>query len=159
MTTRTLTGLALALVVALGVTGVTGAATSAKKQLVSIDQEERPDLRNGKWEMLVWTPGPVQDDKGTYTWSVTSRKKGVRGGQAFERVLSIVAFTGKNGTFKVREDDTLVSSRRGKVATGTWTMLSGTEDYAGVNGGGRPAAAVGLVRPDPWRYEGFLAAP
>jgi hypothetical protein len=151
---------ALALVVvALGVTGVTGAGTSAKKQHVTIDQEERPDLHKGTWEMLVWTPGVIKDDGGSYTWSVSNRKRGTKDGQEFERVISIVTFTGKNGAFKVREDDTLVSSGRGRVATGTWRMLSGTEAYEGVKGGGRLAAALGLVKPDPWRYEGFLKAP
>lgn len=151
--------LALVVCVALGVTSVTGAGTSAKKQRVTIDQDERPEIKQGTWDLVVITTGPLEDDKGTYTWRVTSRKTGMKDGQEFERVLSIVTFTGKNGTFKVREDDTLVSVWRGRVVTGTWKMLSGTGAYAGVKGGGRLAAALGLVSPDPWRYEGFLTAP
>lgn len=158
MVARRLAWMSLVVLLSLAVTGVTGATQAAKKQRVSIDMLERPALHKGTWEMLVWNAGPIKDDRGTYTWTVTSRKKGTNDGQAYERVLSIVTYTGKNGTLKVREDDTLVSSGRGRVATGTWKVVSGTEAYAAVAGGGRLAAALGIVTPDPWRYEGFLTA-
>lgn len=83
----------------------------------------------------------------------------MRDGQSFKRYVSTVTFAGRNGTLVVREDDTIVAAAVGKdVATGTWRVLRGTDAYAGVTGGGRVAAILGVLDPDPWRYEGFLTS-
>jgi len=157
MPRRTIGLLALGLVPALTLAGFSCAAPAVKKQHVVVDQLERPG--RGTFA-LAPDPGPVARDKGTYTWVVTKKTTGSRDGQAFKRYVSTVTFVGQNGTLVVREDDTIVDAAVGKsVVTGTWKVLRGTDAYAGVTGGGRQAAVLGILNPSPWRYEGFLISP
>jgi hypothetical protein len=114
----------------------------------------------GRWSLLPMTSGRVASDKGTYTWKTTIDTKGVKDGQSYRHVVATVTFKGANGSFVVREDDTLVSaSASHTVVTGTWKLVRGTEAYAGATGGGRLGAALGFGKPDPWRYEGFMSSP
>ena len=158
MFVRRLAVLGLGLVCALTITGVTGATATAKKQRVVINMKERPGV--GSFTLIPMTQGPLVGDAGKYTWITTSKSKGEQDGQEFERVVATVTYEGKQGTFVVKEVDTLVAVGIGqRVSTGTWKIVRGTGVYAGVTGSGRLAAALGIVSPDPWRYEGFLTTP
>lgn len=157
MPRRTIGLLALGLAAALTLAGLSAAGPAAKKQRVVVNQLEKPGRGTFKLEP---DPGPIATDKGTYTWKVTKHTFGAHDGQKFERYVSTVTFVGQNGTLVVREDDFIVEAAVGKkVATGTWKVLRGTEAYAGVTGGGRQAAILGVLDPSPWRYEGFLISP
>ena len=158
MSRRPIVPAALGLVAALALAGFSGATTTAEKQRVVFDQRERPGW--GTWTLLPINSGPVQADKGKYTWSKTLDKSGLKDGQSYRHVVSTVTFVGQNGTLVVREDDTIVSAAVGKeVVTGVWRVLRGTGSYENVKGDGKLAAALGFGRPDPWRYEGLLISP
>ena len=68
-------------------------------------------------------------------------------------------FTGKRGTLVLRSQFTWIEAGGPyNIATGTWKVVRGTGQYAGVTGGGR-SAQVGA--PSGWlaRYQGFLTSP
>lgn len=67
--------------------------------------------------------------------------------------------TGKRGTLTIRERNEWVSVGNGDdVAMGTWKVMRGTGQYAGIVGKGRSGHA-GLGSPWYARYEGFLSSP
>ena len=155
---RRLVALTLCLVGLVALAGISAATTVATKQRVVIDMKERPGV--GSFVLKPLTAGPVKRDTGMYTWVVTSKTTGTRDGQSFERVVADVTYEGENGTFVAREVDFLVAVAIGqRAATGTWKILRGTGAYSEVRGHGRLAAAIGVVSPSPWRYEGFLTSP
>jgi len=155
---RGLSVCALCLVGLLVMAGSSGATTTGKKQRVMIEMKERKGW--GTWELTTLTSGPITFDGGKYTWKMHSRTKGVIDGQGYERYAADVTYVGKTGTWVARETGRIVSASIGKsVVTGEWKILRGTDAYARVKGSGRLAAALGIVSPDPWRYEGFMVSP
>jgi hypothetical protein len=132
---------ALLLAVALVVAVTAAAAPVAKRQQVVVNMKEQTG--KGTFALLALTPGALSAHAGSYTWIVTSKKTGSVDGQGFDRYDAIVTYTGKRGTFVVREVSTLVAVALGqKVGTGTWRILRGTGAYERARGGGRLAAAA-----------------
>ena len=77
----------------------------------------------------------------------------------------VATLTGKRGTLTIRDRNEWVHLERDGngdgendgIAIGTWKVVRGTGQYAGIVGKGR-SAHVGLGSPWYARYEGFLTA-
>jgi hypothetical protein len=90
----------------------------------------------------------------------------MRDGQEISIHSGTWTFTGKRGTLVIRERNEWVdtgSDLNGDglgdgVAFGTWKVVRGTGQYAGIAGGGRSGHA-GLGQKWNARYEGLLTAP
>ncbi len=114
---------------------------------------------------FVLTPlqaGPLKTDSGTNGCKGEPDKREVplRDGQeTFPWECRAWVFTGKRGTLVLRSQFTWIEAGGPyNIATGTWKVVRGTGQYAGVTGGGR-SAQVGA--PKEWlaRYQGFLTPP
>ena len=91
----------------------------------------------------------------------TRRRRGtVRDGQeVFRWTCRAWVFTGKRGKLVLRSQFGWIEAGGPyNIATGTWKVVRGTGQYAGVTGGGR-SAQVGA--PSGWfaRYQGYLTSP
>jgi len=113
---------------------------------------------------FVLTPqqfGPLKRDSGTIKWTDVAGRNVMRDGQEVTIYDGVVTtLTGKRGTLEIRDRNEWVAVESGEdaVAIGTWRVVRGTGQYAGIVGNGRNGHA-GLGNPR-WyaRYEGFLTA-
>ena len=111
--------------------------------------------------------GAVQHDSGTVLVVSGTSRQVMRDGQKVSiYARGIFTFTGKRGTITLREttewvDVSNVNTSYGyppAVGIGTWKVVRGTGQYAGVTGGGRSGHA-GFGSPWLARHEGFLTTP
>jgi hypothetical protein len=157
-------GIALvALAAAVTLTSVAAAGPAAVKQRVAIDMKLYPQ------KTFVLTPqqfGALKADSGTISHNFLSiRGRDVmRDGQKVTIYAGGVAtLTGKRGTLTIRDRNEWVDlARDGNgdgqndgIAIGTWKVVRGTGQYAGIAGKGRNGH-VGLGSPWYARYEGVL---
>jgi hypothetical protein len=155
----------LALAAAVTLTSVASAGPHAAKQRVAIDLKLWPQ------KTFVLTPlqaGPLKRDSGTIRHdflSVTPRDV-MRDGQKVTIYDGGVAtLTGTRGTLTIRERSEWVHLERDGngdgqndgIAIGTWKVVRGTGQYAGIAGKGR-SGHVGLGSPWYARYEGFVSS-
>ena len=155
----------VALATAVTLTSVAAAEPDAAKQRVAIDMKLWPQ------KTFVFTPlqaGSLKRDSGTISHtllSITPRDV-MRDGQKVTIYDGGVAtLTGKRGTLTIRDRNEWVDfARDGNgdgendgIAIGTWKVVRGTGQYAGVAGKGRNGH-IGLGSPWYARYEGFLTA-
>jgi hypothetical protein len=148
---------ALAAVVTL--TSVAAARPHAARQRVVINMKIHPQ------KTFVLTPqqlGPLKRDSGTISsnWTSIPGRKVVRDGQEvwiYNGAVTIL--TGKRGTLTIRDRNEWVDvGNDDSVAIGTWKVVRGTGQYAGIVGNGRNGHA-GLGSPWYARYEGLLTLP
>ena len=106
--------------------------------------------------------GSLARDAGTFggAWSKTPDKIIVRDGQTVYIHTASWTFTGRQGKLVFRERTEWVDAGRSPdappwVAVGSWKVVRGTGQYAGITGGGRSGHA-GLGPRWLARYEGFL---
>ena len=156
----------VALAAAVTLTSVAAAGPSAAKQRVAIDLKLYPQ------KTFVFTPqqfGPLKTDSGTISHNFLSipGRDVMRDGQKVTIYDGGVAtLTGKRGTLTIRDRNEWVDlGRDGNgdgqndgIAIGTWKVVRGTGQYAGVVGKGRNGH-IGLGSPWYARYEGFLSLP
>ena len=147
-------------------TSVAAAVPAAAKQRVAIDMKIYPQ------KTFVLTPlqaGPLKRDSGTIdsTWLSVPGRKVMRDGQEVTIYNgAVTTLTGKRGTLTIRDRNEWVDLGRDwngdgesdAIAFGTWTVVRGTGQYAGIVGKGR-SAHVGLGSPWYARFEGFLNSP
>jgi hypothetical protein len=156
-------------VVALAAVTLTSAAAAgphAAKQRVAIDMKLWPQ------KTFLFTPlqaGPLKRDSGTISHtllSITPRDV-MRDGQKVTIFDGGVAtLTGRLGTLTIRDRNEWVHLERDgngdgqddAIAIGTWKVVRGTGQYAGIAGKGRNGH-VGLGSPWYARYEGVLTLP
>jgi hypothetical protein len=133
----------------------------AKKQRVAIEVKLPLNAPKGTFALLTLTSGSLAADKGstTFTSGPTPVFVGrIVDGQRVDRFRGTTTLTSKRGTLLLRLQQDFVSAGNDyQVATGTWSIVRGTGDYAGLAGGGRSA----LVRPASGRFgfashEGFV---
>ena len=158
--------LVIALVVlaaAVTLASVAAAGPHAAKQRVAID------LRLWPQKTFVFTPlraGPLKSDSGTISHTLLSipGRDVMRDGQKVTIFDGGVAtLTGKRGTLTIRDRNEWVHLERDgngdgendAIAIGTWKVVRGTGQYAGIVGKGRNGH-VGLGSPWYARYEGVL---
>jgi hypothetical protein len=150
----------VALAAAVTLTSVAAAGPNAAKQRVAIDMKLYPQ------KTFVFTPlqaGPLKTDSGTisHTFLTIPGRDVMRDGQKVTIYDGGVAtLTGKRGTLTIRGGriEWVDVGHDGNIGIGTWKVVRGTGQYAGIVGKGRDGHA-GLGNPWYARYEGFLTRP
>lgn len=148
----------VALVAAVTLTAVAAAGPNAAKQRVAITMKNLPD---GQFVLDPLQAGALDRDSGTTSVVISGPNVVMRKGQRVEIFRLVFTLKGKRGTLTTRERNEWVDAGGPFVGNGTWKVVRGTGQYAGVTGGGRNATA-GLNRGNgAWyaREEGYLAAP
>ena len=157
----------VALAAAVTLTSVAAADTDGAKQRVAINLKILPE------STFVLTPvraGALKPDSGTISgnWRSVSCHAVMRKGQKVD-VCNAVVWTleGKQGSLTIRERNEWVAVSNENapgvdfppgVAVGTWKVVRGTGQYAGITGSGRSGHA-GLGAQWFARQEGFLTVP
>jgi hypothetical protein len=112
---------------------------------------------------FVLTPleaGALKRDSGMEIAALPAGREVMRAGQKVTIYDDIATEKGKRGSLVIRLRTEYVDAGNGyHVGTGTWKVVRGTGQYAGITGGGR-TGTVTLDR-GPWssRAEGFLTPP
>jgi hypothetical protein len=164
MKARVVTLVALAAAVTLA--SVAAAGPNQAKQRVAIDMKLWPQ------KTFVFTPllaGPLKTDSGTISHnllSITPRDVMPDGQKVTILNGGVATLTGKRGTLTIRDRNEWVHLERDgngdgqddAIAIGTWKVVRGTGQYAGIAGKGR-SGHVGLGSPWYARYEGVLTLP
>ena len=154
------------LATAVTLTSVAAAGPDAAKQRVAIDMKIYPQ---GTFVLTPLQTGPLKRDSGTISHNFMSilGRDVMRDGQKVTIYDGGVAtLTGKRGTLTIRDrsewvhlgNDANRDGNEDSVAFGTWNVVRGTGQYAGIVGKGRDGHA-GLGSPWYARYEGFLSSP
>ena len=159
----------VALATAVTLTSVAAAGRTAAKQRVAIDMKIcSPGKSQGTFVLTPLQAGPLKRDSGTIdsNWLSITGRDVMRDGQKVTIYDGGVAtLTGKRGTLTIRGRNEWVSLERDgngdgqndAIAIGTWKVVRGTGQYAGIVGKGRNGH-VGLGSPWYARYEGVLTA-
>jgi hypothetical protein len=151
--------IAIAVLTATAVTLTAGAAAGpiAAKQRVVI-AKQRVVIQLGTNETFVLTPstpGAIKRDSGTVSFCCWTERRVMRDGQVITINDPQMTLTGKRGTLVTRNRIDWVDVANGSsLFTGTWKVVRGTNDYAGLSGGGRGAGIHDVAS----RFEGFLVA-
>ena len=143
--------IALACVVAAaGITAAADAGPTATRQRIAI-------VHNGSSFVITpLTAGSVQRDTGIASFCCWSDRHVMRDGQAVEINDPLMTLTGKLGTLEARNRIGWVDVSNGwSLFTGTWKVVRGTGQYAGLAGGGR-GAGIQSTGAEKARFEGFL---
>lgn len=157
---------ALTTIAVVGVTLASAAAAGldADGQRVAITSNLVPK------RTFVLTPlaaGSLGPDSGKVSVVSGPSRTVMRDGQKVEIYSGgVYTFAGKKGTLTVRErtewvdvsNENTIYGYPPAVATGTWTVVRGTGQYAKVKGGGRSGHA-GFGRPWLARHEGLVTTP
>jgi hypothetical protein len=149
----------VALAAAVTLTSLAAAGPTAAKQRVLIDMKIYPQKT---FQLTAYQGGALISDSGTISsnWTSIPGRSVMRDGQ---RVTiyngAVTTLTGKRGTLVIRDRNEWVDVGKGdSIGIGTWKVVRGTGQYAGIVGKGRNGHA-GLGSPWYARYEGFLTAP
>jgi hypothetical protein len=134
----------------------------AKKQRIAIEIKLPLSAPKGTFALLTLTPGQLAVDKGstTFTSGPTPVFMGrIIDGQRVDRFRGTTTLTSTRGTLMLRLQQDFVSAGNNyQVATGTWSVVSGTGQYAGLAGGGRIAAVLpAAARFGFASHEGFVS--
>ncbi len=143
------------LAAAVTLTAVAAAGPNAARQRVAITMRDLPD---GQFALEPMQGGAVGRDSGKTGVVLSGPKIVVRDGQAIEVWRNTWTLTGKRGSLTIRERVEWIDAGDPYIGTGTWKVVRGTGEYAGIAGHGRSASA-GLDRANgDWfvRYEGYL---
>jgi hypothetical protein len=148
-----------ALVVAVTLASAAAAGPAATKQRLVIDMKIIPQ---STFALIPQQPGALKRDTGAIsgTWKSIPGRDVMRDGQEVTIYNGGVwTLTGKRGTLTIQERNEWVSvGNDDGVAMGTWKVVRGTGQYAGIVGKGRSGHA-GLGSPWYARFEGFLNSP
>ena len=132
---------------------VAAAAPVAAKQRVAIQEKGQ-----ASFVLMPLTPGAIKRDTGTASFCCWTERHTMRDGQAVDINDPEMTLTLKRGTLVIRNRIGFVDIPDGwSVFTGTWKVIRGTGDYAGLSGGGRRA---GVMLPNgnvTSQFEGFLS--
>jgi hypothetical protein len=153
----------VALAAAVTLTSVAAAGPDAAKQRVAIDIKFcSPGKAQGTFVLTPQQFGPLKRDSGTISSNLanTPGRNVMRDGQKVTIYDGgVTTLTGKRGTLTIRDRNEWVDVGNGDgVGIGTWKVVRGTGQYAGIVGKGRNGHA-GLGCPWYARYEGFLTRP
>ena len=139
----------IALVAALGVASVAAAGPDATKQRVAISA--RPsDSGPGRFVLTPLGSGALKRDSGEARVAISGGRTVTRQGQEVSLYDITFTYSGKRGSLTIRERSEWVDVSNenapgvdypAAVAIGTWKVVRGTGQYAGIAGGGRSAHA------------------
>lgn len=155
MRVKPTTGAVLAVAAAATLTLVAVAAGGpiATKQRIAIEHGT-----GSSFHLTPLTPGAVKPDTGTATFCCWTERHVVRNGEAVDLDNPQMTLTGKLGTLVARNVIGYVDVPGGwAVFTGTWKLVRGTGQYAGLAGGGRGAGISSPGGATKARFEGFLS--
>jgi hypothetical protein len=147
----------VALAVAITLTSAAAARTDAAKQRVAITSQAGRTTPVSPFVLTPLEGGPLKRDSGTATGALPPERVVIRNGQSISVYDGVSTLRGKRGSLAMRYHSEYVDAGNGyHVGTGTWKVVRGTGQYAGISGGGR-SGDVWLER-GPWssRNEGFL---
>lgn len=147
---RTLTAVMGLAVLAVTLAAVAAAGPVTSKQRVAIEHHA-----GSSFTLTPLTPGAVQADSGIVSFCCWTVRHVLRDGEAIDINNPRMTLSGKRGTLVARNRVEFVDVPDGWVVfTGTWKVIRGTGQYAGLAGGGRGA---GIGQPNEMaRFEGFL---
>jgi hypothetical protein len=151
----------VAVAAAVTLTSVASAGPDAAKQRVAFTTQASQTTTVSQ---AVFTPlqaGALKPDSGTASGALPPERVVTRDGQRVSIYDGVSTFKGKRGSIVTRYHSEYVEAGNGyHVGSGTWKVVRGTGQYAGVTGGGR-SGHVWLERNDNWssRDEGFLTLP
>jgi hypothetical protein len=153
----------VALVAAVTLTSVAAAGPDAAKQRVAITVQDTKTTSVSPFVLTPLQTGAIKPDSGKLIASDASSSNRVvmREGQEVSIATAVGTLKGKLGRLVVRFRSEWVEAGNGyHVTFGTWKVVRGTGQYAGVTGGGREGG-VWLESNDHWstRSEGFLTLP
>ena len=147
------------LVAAVALTAVAAAGPNVAKQRVAID------MQGGQsFVLLPLQPGSLKRDSGPSNANPQAGRSFMRDGQRVSIYNINYTLSGKQGDLTIQERNEWVDvsqknargfDYRPGVAIGTWKVVSGTNAYAKVVGGGRSAHA-GMGKQWFIRLEGYL---
>ena len=152
--------LATATALALCLVAVAAAGPDAAKQRVAFTTQAAQTTTVSPGVFTPLQAGALKRDSGTLTGAIPPERVVMREGQRVSIYDGVGNFEGKRGTLVTRYRSEYVDAGNGyHVGTGTWKVVRGTGQYAGVTGGGR-SGHVWLER-GPWSShdEGFLTLP
>ncbi len=130
---------------------VAAAGQVAAKQRIEIQVK-------GGFVLTPLTPGAIKPDAGTAAFCCWTERSIMRDGQAVDINNPQMTLTGKHGTLVARNQIGFIDLPDGlAVFTGTWKVISGTGDYAGLAGGGRGAGVALANGSTKAQFEGFLS--
>ena len=155
------------LVAAAALTSAAAAGSTAAKQRMALTVTVLP---SGKGVLTPLKDGAMNRDSGTFSGSNPPSTPPdltvVREGQTVEIYHKVWTFTGKGGSLVIRERTEAVELGQDLdhnyftdgIAIGSWKVVRGTGDYAGIAGGGRSAH---FYQGNRWvaRFEGFVTLP
>ena len=150
--------LGASLVVATTVVSTTAAQSSSAAQRVAIEQRLKLSSATGSFVLRILGPGALERDAGSFTHRAGGLE-GVflRSGQGVAAHVVVTEFTGRRGTFAIRQRLELVTAGNGHmVATGTWRVALGTGAYARLAGNGRLGTVVTSTGISFTQFEGYL---
>jgi hypothetical protein len=153
----------VALASAVTLTSVAAAGPSATKQRVRIDLKLYPQKT---FVLTALQAGTLKTDSGTisHDWLSVPGRDVMRDGQKVTIYDGGVAtLTGKRGTLTIRNRNEWIDFERDAngdgqvdgIGIGTWKVVRGTGQYAGIVGKGR-GAQIGLGSPWYARFDGVL---
>ena len=152
------------LAAAVTLTSVASAVPKAAKQRVAINMKVIPE---STFVLIPLQPGALKRDsgsiRGSSNWMQTGCPTVLREGQKVWTCSPVTwTLSGKRGTLTIREKNEWVDPGNDKsgchIAFGTWKVVRGTGQYAGIAGGGRSANEAHC---NEWyaRQEGFVSVP
>ena len=151
----------VALTGAFTLTSVAAAGPDAAKQRVAITTQAAKTTSVSPFVLTPMGAGAIKPDSGKLVAGSTTDRMVIREGQEVSIYDSLGTFKGKLGSLVTRFHSEWVDAGNGyHVTFGTWKVVRGTGQYAGVTGGGREGG-VWLEDNDHWstRSEGFLTLP
>jgi hypothetical protein len=132
---------------------VASAGPVAAKQRIAIRVKGQ-----GSFVLTPLTSGAIKLDAGKATFCCWTQRSITRDGQSIEINNPQMTLTGKRGTLVARNQIGFVDIPDGwAVFTGTWKVIRGTGDYAGLAGGGRGAGVTLASGGEKSQFEGFLS--
>ncbi len=152
------------LAAAVTLTSVAAAGPEAARQRVAINMKVIP---KSTFALTPLQPGALKRDSGSISgssnWLQTGCPTVIRYGQKVWTCSTVTwTLTGKRGTLTIREKNEWVDPGNDKsrchIAFGTWKVVRGTGQYAGLAGGGRSAHDAHCYE---WyaRQEGLVSFP
>jgi len=148
---RNLTAVAALAVAAVTLAAVAAAGPVAAKQRVAIQWTAKGFV------LTPLTAGALKSDTGTASFCCWSQRFSTRDGLKIEVTDPEMTLVGKRGTLVARNRVEWLDVPQGyALFTGTWRVVRGTGDYAGLAGGGRVAGVTLPNGEARWRREGFL---
>jgi hypothetical protein len=137
---------------ALAIAGPATAKGRATKQQVEIQKNS-----DGSFALMPLTPGSIKRDTGSSAFCCWTEKHVTLDGQMIDINDPQMTLKGTRGTLVVRNRIGFVDVPDGwAVFTGTWKIVRGTGDYAGVSGGGRGGGVMLAGGTSKSTFEGYL---